>query len=235
MSEELLDSKIFNDKSIRPNAERAKIAQYLIWTVMAIDILSIGSAYMQLNLLKAVQNNQVITEEMASSNDLRALIVGILYAVVFIISAVTFIQWFRRAYYNLNRRVKTNHTEGWAAGFWFIPILSLFRPYQIMREMWDRTTGLINSRTNGPLENKSAALLGIWWTLWILSNFVGNYVSRTAFKAESIPNLINSTIADIVLSLLGIPLAIAAVMMIKSYAAKEERLLQIEKDEMIGE
>lgn len=234
MSEELLDSKIFTDRGIRPNAERAKIAQYLIWSVMAVDILTIGSSYMQLNLLKAVQNNQIVTDEMVSSNDLRAIIVGIFYAVVFIVSIVTFIQWFRRAYYNLNRRIIANHTEGWAAGFWFIPIVSLWKPYQLMKEMWEKTNGLINSRTNGALEIRSTAIIGAWWTLWIVSNFVGNYVSRTAFKAESLQNLINSTIADIVLSILGIPLAIAAVMMIKSYAAKEERLLQIEKDEMIG-
>lgn len=213
---------------IRPNKKRAEIAQLLIWIVMIIDIISIYSSYLQYNLLELLQNNDSVSDQMLNSNDTREQIIGIVYLIVFIVSAITFIQWFRRAYYNLNIRTKCNHSEGWAAGSWFVPIISLYRPYQIMKEMWMETTKIIKSKSNDYVED-STLIIGIWWTLWIISNFIGNYVLKSAFKAETIENFLNSTIADIIISIIGIPLAILTVMIIKSYSLKEEKLEELEK------
>lgn len=214
--------------SIRPNVKRAKIAQLFVWIVMGLDIISIFSSYLQYNLLKSLQNNEEVTEEMLNSNDTREQIIAILYIVVFIISAITFIQWFRRAYYNLNIRTNCNHSDGWAAGSWFVPIISLFRPYQIMKEMWDKTTCMIQSKSLKQEEN-STMIFGLWWTLWIVSNYLGQYVLKSTFKAETVENFLNSTIGDITLSIIGIPLAILTVMIIKSYSLKEEKIAELEK------
>ena len=216
--------------AIRPNFKRAKIAQLFIWIVMALDVVSIFSSYSQYNLLKSLQNNEEVTDQMLNSNDTRQQIIGILYFIVFIISAVTFIQWFRRAYYNLNIRTNCNHSEGWASGSWFVPIISLYRPYQIMKEMSTKTTQLIKSKNSDYLESNTMTI-GLWWTLWIVSNYIGNYALKSAFKAETIENYINSTTGDIILSIIGIPLAVITVMIIKSYALKEEEISKLEKTE----
>ena len=212
---------------IRPNKKRAKIAQTFIWIVMLLDIISIYSSYLQYDLLKSLQNNETISEQIIYSNDARQQIIGIIYFIVYIISAVTFIQWFRRAYYNLNVRTKCRFSEGWAAGSWFVPIISLYRPYQIMKEMWLETAKIIKSKSNETFDN-STTILGFWWTLWIISNYIGNYVLKSSFKAETIEDLINSTVADMIMSLLGIPLAIVTVKIIKSYSLKEEKLEELE-------
>jgi hypothetical protein len=214
--------------AIRPNLKRAKLAQLFIWIVMALDIISIFSSYLQYNLLISLKNYEEVTDQMLSSNDTREQIIGIIYLIVFIISAVTFIQWFRRAYYNLNVRTNCNHSDGWASGSWFVPIISLYRPYQIMKEMWTKTTQLIKSKKSDYIEN-STLIIGIWWALWIVSNYIGKYVMKSAFKAETIENFLNSTIGDITLSIIGIPLAILTVKIIKSYSLKEEKISELEK------
>jgi len=216
--------------AIRPNLKRAKLAQLFIWIVMVLDIISIFSSYLQYNLLKSLQNNEVVTGQMLNSNDTREQIIGVLYIIIYIISAVIFIQWFRRAYYNLNIRTNCNHSEGWAAGSWFVPIISWFRPYQIMKEMWNKTADLINSKTSGYAVN-STLIIGLWWSLWVLSNYIGKYVLKSAFKAETIENFINNTIGDVAISILGIPLAILTVMIIKSYSLKEEKISELERME----
>jgi hypothetical protein len=216
--------------AIKPNLKRAKLAQLFIWIVMALDIISIFSSYLQYNLLKSLQNDEEVTDQILNSNDTREQVIAILYLIVFIISAVTFIQWFRRAYYNLNIRTNCNHSDGWASGSWFVPIIALYRPYQIMKEMWAKTTQLIKSKTSDYIEN-STVIIGLWWTLWIISNYIGKYVMKRAFKAETIENFINSTIGDIVVSIIGIPLAILTVMIIKSYSLKEEKISELEKSE----
>jgi hypothetical protein len=213
---------------IRPNKKRAEIAQLLIWIVMILDVISIYSSYLQYNLLTSLQNNETISDQIINSNDTREQIIGIVYLIVFIVSAITFIQWFRRAYYNLNIRIKCNHSEGWAAGSWFVPIISLHWPYQIMKEMWIETSRLIKNKSSDYVQN-STLIIGFWWALWIISNYIGNYVLKSAFKAETIENFLNSTIADMVMSMIGIPLAILTVMIIKSYSLKEEKLEELEK------
>lgn len=221
--------------AIRPNLKRAKLAQLLVWAVMAFDILSIFSSYLQYNLLKAFQNNENVTEQMISSNDLREQIIGILYLAVSIASAATFIQWFRRAYYNLGIREGTVHSEEWAVWSWFVPIISLYRPYQIMREMWESTTHLINEKTSDYYTESSTTILGFWWALWIISGYVGNYILKIAFDTDTIENLLSSTVGNIVLSIIGIPLAIITVRIIKVYSSKEEQIAGLEKIEQIGD
>jgi Domain of unknown function (DUF4328) len=231
MAEEILDTTLFPREGIRPNTQRAKIAQMLVWAVMILDIVGIVSSYLQLNLLQKIQNGANPPESVLYSNDFREQIIALLYLTVFVISAVTFIQWFRRAYYNLSIRTKCNHAEGWAAGGWFVPIMSLFRPYQIMKEMWTKTTKLISPDSHNAGQDGNA-LIGGWWALWIIGGFVGNYVMRSSFSGETVDAFIDSTIGDMILSAIGIPMAIVTVLLIKSYSLREEKLSEIESTSM---
>lgn len=226
-----VDSKDYSPATVRPNAHRAKTAQVLIWCVMGLSIASIGSSYLQLDLLNAVQNDEFVTEHMLNTNDMREGILAILYLIVYIISVVTFIQWFRRAYYNMNIRTNCSHSESWAAGSWFVPIISIYRPYKIMKEMWDKATRIIKTKSETNLVNNSTSLIGVWWGLWILSNYIGKYVAKSAFKADTLDTLTNSTMAEIITSTIDIPLAIITVMMIKQYADKEAELYKLEQRE----
>jgi uncharacterized membrane protein len=215
-------------KSIRPNLKRAKYAQILIGIILLLELVSILSSYLQLNLLNSLNDGIEISDEMLNNNDNREQLIGIIYTLVFIISSITFIQWFRRAYYNLNIRTNCNHSEGWASGSWFVPIISLYRPFQIMKELWTKTDNLIKEYKNDYLQ-KSTTIIGVWWTLWIISNYLGKYALKKVLKAETIQDFINSTTADIVIAAIGIPLAFITIKMIKEYSKKEELLNDMEK------
>lgn len=228
-----LDDKVIigagtRSNEIRPNDRRASLAQTLIWSVMILNIISIYSSYLQYNLLVDLQNNEGISDSIINTNDTREQYIAIVYLIVYIISGFTFIQWFRRAYYNLNLRINCENTEGWASWSWFVPIISIFRPYQIMKEMNDKTIGLLKSNASNIITDNSQ-LIGIWWAIWVLSNYLGKIIFKYSFKADTIENLINLTLTDIVLSFIGIPLAIITVQIIKSHAIKEETLSEIEK------
>lgn len=132
---------------LKPNEQRSKIAIILIWIVLTIEIISGISSYFQLNLLQIVAGGGTISMEEAESNDNREQIIAIVFLLAYIISGITFIMWFRRAYYNLHQRV--NHladTDGWAAGSWFVPIISLYRPFKIMRELYKETRTLLANK-----------------------------------------------------------------------------------------
>jgi len=216
---------IENFKYVRPNQERAQWAIWLIFAVLILDIISIFFDFSQYNLLLSIQNGELVTEEVANANDQRQQILGIIYLLVYFVSGIVFIQWFRRAYYNLHFRVKRcDFSEGWAAGCWFVPIVNLFRPVAIMDELWKKTNKLIKEKDSHYIVKSGSFIMVSWWALWIISGFVGRYVARSAFKGETLEDLIGSSISSIVLSCLAIPLALVTIKMISDYSKMENRL-----------
>jgi hypothetical protein len=219
-------------ENLKPNGQRAKNAITLIWIVLVLEIVSLISGYFQYDLLQTVANGGEISTETATANDTREQIIAIVYLIAFVISAVTFIQWFRRAYFNLHLR--TNHlsqTEGWAAGSWFVPIVCLYRPYQIMKELYHETKELLIEKGLGIRENFTTSYLGWWWGLWIINNLIGQFVFRYAMKAKSIDELTISTVASMVGNIVGIPLALITVKVIKDYSNIEPLISEIKDEE----
>ena len=213
---------------LRPNAERAKYAIIMLFVILFLDVVSGYSSYLQLGLLNDLNEGIFIPDEVLTANDLREQLIGVVYLIAMIVSAVFFIQWFRRAYYNLQVRTgNCEHGEGWAAGSWFVPIISLFRPLHIMNEMDTKTSRLMGSAT-GNVVPTNGILIGFWWGLWIITNYLGNYVLKMAFKEETLDNYISTTTLEMVNSFLGVPLAILAYFVVKNYAQKEADLVQIE-------
>lgn len=216
-----------NMERLKPNGQRAKNAIILIWIMLALDIISLISGYFQFDLLQMAANGNEISIEQANANDTREQVISLLYLIAYIISAVTFIQWFRRAYYNLHLRVTNlSYTEGWAAGSWFVPILCLFRPYQIMRELHVETKALLTRKGVSMNQNFSANILGIWWTFWIVNNAMGQFVFRYAQRAETIDELTICTVTSMATNIIGVLLALLTIKVITNYAEVEPLLLE---------
>ena len=215
---------------IRPNAIRAKNATLFVWVVLAVGAISAISSFLQYDILTTVNNGGAYTEDELTLNDLRETVIGIVHVLIYITAGVVFIQWFRRAYFNLNLRMGTKHDDGWAAGAWFVPIICLFRPYQMMKEI-DEGLGMLIERRSAKAQRNYASLIGIWWALWILANYLGQFVFRSSLKADTLEGLLDTTMIDMISFGPDIPLAIIAVMLIKAVSEKEELLLRLEQED----
>ena len=212
-------------EELRANKQRAKMAMVLIWIMLLMDVLSFGSGYMQYDLLQMVDAGGFITPEEANANDSREQLVGIVSFLIAIISAITFILWFRRAYYNLHTKVEgLSFSEGWAAGSWFVPIVNLYRPYQIMQELYRDTINLLNDNGLSGEKPLNTKFLGVWWALWIISRITGQFLFRYSLRAESIDELTTSTMMSMILDMVGIPLALITIKVIKDYSSVEHLL-----------
>jgi|GEM_PF-313897 len=226
------------ENHFRSNQKRSEVAVYLVAMVLGIEVISLILDLFQYELLSSASKGVVITAETANLNDISQQITAIVFLIVYAISAFTFIQWFRRAYFNLHLKVKkVAHTESWAAGSWFVPIINLSRPFQIMKELFHKTEKLLYSSNVDFKKTEKFVILNWWWGLWITSNIVGQFVYRYTSHAETIDQFIYSTIASIFGSLIGIPLAIITIIMIKKYAKMELALekLDIEQDNRLTE
>lgn len=217
---------------LRPNGQRAKNAILLVSIVLTINVVALISNFLQYNLLHTVANGGFITPDEANANDSTQQIITIIYVIFFFISGVTFIQWFRRAYYNLHLRVENlSHGEGWAAGSWFIPIMCLYRPLQIMKELYNVTDFYLSKKGIKIDANFTTRALTLWWTLWIVNNVLGQVIYRYTADATSVDQLTTSTILNIIDKIIEIPLALVTIKVIKDYSRIEPLLIEAEENE----
>ncbi|MDR1459969.1 MAG: DUF4328 domain-containing protein [Bacteroidales bacterium] len=220
---------------LKNNTQRAKNAIIFIWIAMAVEIVSLISSYLQYGLLQIIANGGDVSDEIANANDAREQIIGIISFIAFVISLITFIMWFRRAYYNLHQKVNSlSFSEGWAAGSWFVPIINLYRPYQIMKELYMETKRLFQREGLPEPIHYTTAYIGWWWALWIITSFIGTIIFRSASGNDTVDGMITLTTYQMALCILNIPLAFIMVKVIKDYAKVEPLLFQITDSEEVG-
>lgn len=81
----------------------------------------------------------------------------------FVLAAIVFVVWFRRARINAESSSwRQRRARGWTLWGWIIPIASLFVPFQLMGDIW--RAGLPAAQ-----RKKTAWLPALWWTAWLLS------------------------------------------------------------------
>lgn len=96
---------------------------------------------------------------------------GALYSVnlvLFIICGIFFLLWTYRANKNirvLNSKYQFEFSPGWSVGAFFIPILNLYWPYKVIKEI--RTASLIDEK-----KATSRTLLLVWWITFLLQNIL---------------------------------------------------------------
>lgn len=209
---------------LKPNQKRSKIAITLIWICLIVYLFSFFSSFLQYRLLTQISIGIQIADDILEQNDVREQLIMLVTFIVNIISAVTFIQWFRRAYFNLHSLVPNlTFTEGWAAGSWFVPMISFFRPYQIMVELYNTTIEKLEERKLIENKNFNISFLKLWWALWIFVSVIDLkrlVISRT----DMIDSLLKNTIIDMFQCIVYIPLSLLTIKVIKEYSNFENIL-----------
>ncbi len=164
------------------------------------------SNVMQISLL----SNQPIDQMEAEWNDARQSICGITYLTILVMTSIFFGMFVVRAHHNVRGfgAEGMTITPGWAFGYFFIPILSLFKPYVAMSELWRA------SQSPSRWSNLSKGLVPLWWTLWIVSSIVGQISFRASMAADTVPLIIGSTWVSIVDDALEVPLCLVAMFML---------------------
>jgi hypothetical protein len=212
---------------LRPNAHRARIAQILLMIVLGLSVVMIASNIFTYLLVDEILTDGNYDEGRIALNDRFTQISAVLWMIGYIISGVTFILWFRRAYYNLNQIVKTDYTDGWAAGAWFVPIMNLYRPFQMMKELFEKGIKALPNELAASFHNNSGRL-GLWWTLWIIGNILSRVGSSDVFLKD-LEGIQTSSVMGMVSGSMEIINAIILVKIISDYNRIELQLDTIAK------
>jgi hypothetical protein len=133
-----------------------------------------------LNLLDIQRQNRDeywLTDEPSKLDNIISLASGI--HVLFIsVLIILFFVWINRSCKNGwlldGPRMKT--TPGWAVGYYFIPILTFWKPFTAMKE--------IRSASYGS-DTALRSILPLWWTFWLISLFLNIYIFGCHMDADN--------------------------------------------------
>lgn len=133
--------------------------------------------------------------------------VGLIQSGLYLFLLITFFRWIYRTNKNLGTLSGEQmvFTPGWSVGWYFIPIANLFKPYQVMKEIWNVSHK--NQSTTYPL-------IGWWWLLWITSNFLAHIALKLTMKATDTESYIASAITYIVSDGIDLILYIVELMLV---------------------
>lgn len=166
--------------SIKPNEDRAKAAYLTVLMVTGVRIL-VGIIHFNFYLYTDYsdpKNPFVLSPNEITETFQMVKILTLIEVVIFIVSLVLFIRWFRRAFYNIEQ-VNPNlngHNEETVYS-WMIPVWNMFRPYQLMRELYQVSRKILLDSGRELMANKlSQNVLNLWWSLWILQSLNGMYL-----------------------------------------------------------
>ncbi|MDJ1504824.1 DUF4328 domain-containing protein [Xanthocytophaga agilis] len=209
---------------ILDNSDRARHAVLFFWVYSVVILAFIGTKCVLLWEVNELQTRGNVSDTLTNVYNWISPLVSLSTFAIFIAVIIVFIQWFRRAYHNLQRGGNyIENSEGAAAWYWFIPILNFSRPYKIMKEIWYETQGTYTS------DLKSHGILRVWWILFLLSNF--RFEINVSGKSES---LMRNTIIDISRGIITIPAILIAIYVVKQVASFEEQYMQQQKIESLG-
>lgn len=174
---------------------------------MSLEFLSACSSWLQLQVLTTVGAAQ----EMVDTATLLLGLVALLFLVAQIATLVVFAVWIVRAHRNLPDlgAEDLDVTPGWALGWFFVPIAFYWKPYQAMRTLLQAS----RDARRWKLEDVPW-WLPAWWTLWTISNLLGQVYLRFMMGTFGKASDIEMAQLDIVSGAIGTVLSGFAILLV---------------------
>jgi hypothetical protein len=189
-------------------------------------IFSVVNIYSDANDISFLSDNidsgGVLYYDESKFQNIVVLIIQVLYLPVYIVSFVIYLIWVRRSYRNLHslQLKQTEYSSGWAIGSYFVPILNLFRPYSIMKEIWFGSQPQYNLPDENEMEKvkrlTSTTFLKFWWTVFLMNWTVSNQSFRLSLKADTPQKLLTSYWVGIFSNLTGVILVLILIYLVSN-------------------
>lgn len=139
-------------------------------------------------------------------------LVGLAMVMVSIATIVIWCMWLHRAAKNVIEADYSDfeYTPAWAVGWNFIPFANWFKPFEVMRKIWNASTG------ESTVLDFPVPIVTRWWIAWVIAGITGNISGRIAWQAESADTLYFGTVLGAVSSLATFVAIPTAVLMLQT-------------------
>ncbi|MCB5424963.1 DUF4328 domain-containing protein [Altererythrobacter sp. CC-YST694] len=155
---------------------RTKITTIAIWATLATFVAAMVG--------ELLEGFGIITLDGAPPGiPLLAIFTYLAATLVYLISVIPVGMWIYRAHANLELAgaYDLEFSPGWSVGWFFVPFMNLFKPFQAMKELWNASYG-----TSNAYGRESPATVSTWWACYIGGNILSSVGTRvSAVNSES--------------------------------------------------
>lgn len=225
-----------SDFRYRNPVSLASWTRYLLFTQIVVSIVALYAGYLERDLLVTFRDADPLAQKILlpafDTSDARVAMVGWTQLAVFVVSGFLILRWIHRMNWNARALGATDleYTPGYAIGFYFVPILTLYKPYQAMKEIW-RASANPSDWKSQPVPG----LLASWWTLWLVNGALGQAAARLGLRAEGLDAYLTYNMVMLVSDAADIPLCAIFIVIINrvmemqtaAYSAVRHRLPRI--------
>jgi hypothetical protein len=218
-----------------------------LWTTILLaanvifDLITLGVESLQLIMISAhpetaaaalSSDDTDISEMPMGGLQLAILMLGgaaaIFNILLIITTAIVFLIWEHRANSNLRPLgvPRPEFSSRWAVGSWFVPILNLFVPFQIVRYIWRKSDpdAMNVDEAFGAWDYSGADefTLKAWWGFWIATNVAGRFSSQISRRADELSDHTLSSWVAILASAFSAITALLAISVVRGINARQE-------------
>ncbi len=209
----------------RPTRSLTRWVIALLVVQIVLNLVAMVLDGLEIGLISRALRGGVVSEAELGSNAIQQAFVGITQTLVFLVTAVLFLIWMYRSHRNLSAlgAEGLRFRGGWVVGYWFIPVLNLYRPYQVMREIWQGSDPSVLEAGEQWRTVPSSALLGWWWAMWLASSVFGRISTRLALRAATGEGLLLSGYLSVLVDCLWIVAAVLAIAVVQAVTTRQEK------------
>ena len=151
-------------------------------------------------------------------------LVSILDIIVRLATIVLFLVWLHRCYKNLPALEAGNleFTPGWAVGWWFIPFANLFKPFQVMSELYDASEPDYDVEAHYLQASPGTPeIIVFWWAFFLIGNVASNVVNRLVDNNGNVSEYF--PVGMIVASSFALAAAALAILIVRNITGRQDR------------
>lgn len=165
-----------------PLGPRANAAIAVLGLLAVADLVAVAIDLDSISVADRLVAGERVPIGEARDVDSRVATIGLVQLVGLVLSVVSFLVWWSRAYKNAIAMGISHprYTTGWAVGWWFVPFANLVVPKKIANDIYRGSDPDMPYRDPGFLQRPVAPLIHVWWAVWILSNIL----DRFAFSGD---------------------------------------------------
>ena len=163
-----------------------------LFACIGISVVLIGSNVLEYLLLVEIKGGSYPGDTVIETSDARQAMLAILQLAVILPTMVFVLMWIYRANYNVRHLGASGlrYSPKGSVGWYFVPVLSLWRPYQAMKEIYQASQA-----PHEWADKPVPSLLPLWWTLWLVSILITNQNVRLSTRLDE-----NSGVDDFITS-----------------------------------
>ena len=212
---------------IKNNQKLAHNNQYLFILLALFSFLSFGRRIF-IFYVSDVSKERMLNKVEIVVGRMFTFLVAWPHTLLLLLSAVVFYSWFYRTYFNLHQ-LQGNQLKNkvWMSVVGFIiPWLNLFKPFQVMEELYEKLQQYIKIENAGFTINRSKVLVHLWWAFYLTAFFIVISIVSVELNTDKVPFRISNTLAAI-FDLVCIPLALLTWALIRKIATFEKHALKL--------